>query len=147
MPDEVLSRLTKLGKNTDKISEKMLIAGGKVILKETKSSLTSVVGNSTKIMSRSTGELKNSLGLSPVDVDGNGISNIKVGFNEPRKAQYKAKNKRSYYEITNAMIANVIEYGRKGQPPKPFLAKAKRKSKKTCIETMQKVFEEEVSKI
>ncbi len=41
----------------------------------------------------------------------------------------------------------VLEYGRSGQPPKPFLKPAKSASKDECIEAMKKRFEEEVENI
>ena len=96
---------------------------------------------------RSTGELISSLGVTPDDIDNNGIHNVKVGFNEPRRNQYEAKGARSYYEITNAMIANVLEYGKSGQDAKPFLKPAKNKSRKACIEAMGKVIESEMNKL
>lgn len=144
MPDDFLKEISKLDKNIDKVTEKMLKAGGQVVLKETKKDFVDVVGKNTKYGSRSTGEMAKALGVSHVDVDKNGVSNVKVGFDEPRKNQYDAKGKRTYYEITNAMIANVIENGKHGQPAKPFLRIAKRRSKKPCIEAMQKVFDEEI---
>ena len=64
MPDDFLERLSKLGDKSDEISEKVLKAGGEVVLQKVKSSLSTVIGKSTKYESRSTGELESSLGLS-----------------------------------------------------------------------------------
>lgn len=147
MPTEFLKKISDLGKKTDEICEKALEAGGEVMLKKVKGSLSSVIGTGTKSPSRSTGELEKSLGLSGVKVDRNGNHNIKVGFAEPRSKQTAAKGKRSYHEITNAMIANTIEYGRSGQPAKPFLKPAKSQGKKACQEAMKNTFEEEVKKL
>jgi len=44
------------------------------------------------------------------------------------------------------MIANIIEYGKAGQPAKPFLKPAKTSSKKPCIDAMTKKLEEEIKK-
>ena len=60
---------------------------------------------------------------------------LKIGFSEPRKDGG-----------SNAMVANVIEYGKHGQPAKPFLKPAKSSSKKQCIEVMTKKLEEEINK-
>ena len=66
MPDEFLSRLSRLGSQTDSIAEKVLQAGGEVALAKVKSNLAEVVGTGTKTESRSTGELVRSIGLTPV---------------------------------------------------------------------------------
>ena len=96
MPDKHLSKLSKLGKNTDMIVEKVLESGGEVMVKKIRENLSAVVGSGTKYESRSTGELEDSLGVAPMDVDEKGNYNIKIGFNEPRRTQYEAKSKRSY---------------------------------------------------
>ena len=136
MPDEFLQRLSKLGNKTDEIAAKVLEAGGEVVLAKVKSNLSSVVGSGTKYPSRSTGELERSLGLSPAKVDRSGNHNIKIGFSEPRSDG-----------DSNAKIANIIEYGKHGQPAKPFLKPAKSSSKAAAISAMQKAFDEEVEKL
>ena len=135
MPDEFLEKISRLGKDFDDVAEKVLVAGGEVVLKKVKSKLASVVGSDTKYDSRSTGELESALGLTSVKMDRNGNHNIKVGFAEPRKDGK-----------SNAKIANIIEYGKHGRPAKPFLKPAKNASKNDCMETMQRTFEEEVKK-
>ena len=69
-------------------------------------------------------------------VDKNGNHNIKVGFAEPRSDG-----------DSNAKIANILEYGRHGQPAKPFLKPAKSASKAACEEAIKAKFEEEVGKL
>ena len=130
LPEELLRKLSKLGSRMDEVSETVLEAGGEVVLEKVRSNLEGVLsGNSS-------GELVSSLGLSGVRMDKNGNSNIKVGFAEPRKDG-----------TSNAMVANIIEYGKHNQPAKPFLKPAKTASKKQCIETMTKTLEEEIDKI
>ena len=136
MPDEFLQRLSKLGSKTDEIAAKVLEAGGEVVLAKVKNNLSSVVGSGTKYPSRSTGELERSLGLSPAKVDRSGNHNIKIGFSEPRSDGG-----------SNAKIANIIEYGKHGQPAKPFLKPAKSSSKAAAISALQKAFDEEVEKL
>ncbi len=84
MPEDFLRKLSTLGVKTDEISEKVLEAGGEVVLSKVKSNLSAVIGSGTAFDSRSTGELERSLGLSPVKVDKNGNHDIKIGFAEPR---------------------------------------------------------------
>lgn len=136
LPEELLTRLSQLGKRSDEIAKKMLEAGGEVVLARVKSNLSGVIGKDTKYPSESTGELERSLGLSPVKLSRDGNHNIKVGFFEPRSDGG-----------SNAQIANIIEYGKHGQPAKPFLKPAKSASKAACIEAMKQAFEQEVSKL
>jgi len=136
MPEEFLERLSALGEKTDEIAERVLEAGGEVVLSKVKSNLASVVGKNTKVASRSTGELERSLGMTPPKVDRDGNYNIKIGFAEPRSDG-----------DSNAKIANILEYGRHGQPAKPFLKPAKSASKKACEAAMMQKFEEEVNKL
>lgn len=136
MPEEFLLKLSKLGSSTDAIAEKVLEAGGEVVLRQVRSNLAAVVGKDTKYESRSTGELVASLGLSPTKADKNGNHNVKVGFAEPRSDGG-----------SNAKLANLIEYGKHGQPARPFLKPAKSASKSECMRVMEKTFEEEVAKL
>lgn len=136
LPENLLKKLSSLGNKTDLIAMKALEAGGEVVLKKTRANLISVIGKDTKYESRSTGQLISALGLSPVKVDKNGNYNIKLGFDEYRKDG-----------TSNAAIANIIEYGKHGQPAKPFLAPAKRQSNKEVNETMKRVIEEEIKKL
>lgn len=137
MPEDFLLKVSRLNEKTDEILPKVLEAGGQVVLERVKSNLSAVVGKGTKEPSRSTGELENALGLSPAKPkrDGSGWD-IKVGFAEPRSDGG-----------SNAKIANILEYGKHGQPPKPFLKPAKTQSRKACIETMKSKLDEEVRKI
>ena len=120
----------------DEIADKALHNGGEIVLRQTKANLESVVGKDTIVESRSTRELVDSLGISKVLVDRNGDYNIKIGFSEPRKDG-----------TSNAMIANIIEYGKHGQPAKPFLKPAKIKTKKECADRMAQTIEEEIKKL
>ena len=147
LPEDFLLKVSKLGGQTDRIIESCLEAGSEVVLSKVRSNLNSVIGSGTKYPSEATGELASSLGVTPAKLDRDGNHNVKIGFNEPRRRQYAAKGKRSYYTITNAMIANVLEYGKSGQPAKPFLKPARTASRAPCIEAMKRTFEQEVEKI
>ena len=136
LPDDFLEKISRLGNKTDEICEKMLKAGGEVVLSKAKSNLSSVIGSGTKYKSRSTGELESALGLSEVKLDKNGNYNIKIGFAETRKDG-----------SSNAKIANIIEYGKSGQTAKPFMKPAKTSSKSKCIEVMKSTFDKEVNHI
>ena len=136
IPEELLVKLSRLGGKSDEIAANVLREGGRVVLNKVKSNLESVIGSDTKYDSRSTGELVGSLGLTPPRIDRDGNSNIKIGFSEPRSDGK-----------SNAMLAAVLEYGKHGQPPKPFLEPAKTESKNECRKVMKAVLEREVANL
>ena len=136
MPEKFLLKVSRLGEKTDEILPRVLKAGGEVVEEKVKSNLQRVIGNATKEESRSTGELVSALGVSSAKQDRDGNFNVKVGFSEPRPDGK-----------SNAMIAGVLEYGKSGQPPKPFLKPAKSASKTACISAMISALEKEVEKI
>lgn len=142
MPEDFLLEISRLGERTDEIVPRVLETGGEVVLKKVQSNLHSVIGSGTKYESRSTGELADSLGLSPALQDRDGNHNVKIGFSEPRENAGS-----SHGDESNAMIANILEYGKSGQPPKPFLKPARSASKKPCIEAMKAKLEQELSQI
>jgi hypothetical protein len=74
-----------------------------------KSNLQAAIGHGTKTKSRSTGKLAASLGLSPAKLDRDGNFDVKVGFSEGRG------------DISNAMLANVLEYGKPLSAAEAFL--------------------------
>ena len=130
LPDEFLNRLSRLERRTDEIIPKVLESGGEVVLDRVRGNLQAVLS------SDATGELAGALGLSPARMDKDGNFNVKVGFNEPRRDG-----------SSNAMVANIIEFGKHGQPPRPFLKPAKSASRKLCIETMKQKLNEELGDV
>lgn len=135
MPDAFLEKMSRLGAEFDSVAESVLEAGGEIVLAKVQSNLSSVIGSGTKYDSRSTGELARSLGISPAKVNRDGNHDIKIGFAEPRSDG-----------DSNAKIANILEYGKSGQPAKPFLKPAKTASRSAAINAMQEKLEEEVKR-
>ena len=135
-PDAFLEQLSRLGNQFDSVAESVLEAGGEVVLEKAQRNLAAVIGTGTKYDSRSTGELVDSLGLSPVKLNKSGNHDIKVGFSEPRSDGG-----------SNAKIANILEYGKHGQTPKPFMKPARTSSKAECIQAMKDTLEAEVKKL
>ncbi len=131
MPTEFMDQLTKAAEKTDTAIPKALEAGGKVVFDTMKANLRSAIGRDTKYPSRSTGKLLAALGVSPVKLNDEGNYDVKVGFSEDR-------------EVSNAKLANILEYGKHGQPPKPILKPTRRSSRKPCIEAMQAALKEEL---
>lgn len=136
LPDHLIQRITKLGDRTDAICETALKAGAKIAKAETQNQLEAVIGSGTKYPSKATGELERSLGTTPVRLDAKGNYDVKIGFAENRPDGK-----------INAKIANIIEYGKTGQPAKPFLKRAKNKSKVEAMTMIQLTLEKEMNSI
>jgi len=135
MPTEFLERISALGEKTDEIVPRVLDEGGKVMLAKVKGNLQAVIGKG-KYKSRATGELVNALGVSGARMDREGNYNVKVGFAEPRRDGE-----------SNAKLANIIEYGKHGQPARPFLKPAKSAAKAECMQAMIDALQREVDGI
>ncbi len=132
LPDDFLETMSKLGDKFDKTAPKVLEAGGKVVLKQMQENLKSVIGKDTKYTSRASGDLIQSLGVTPALQDRKGTWNIRVGVGGS-----KDRN-----GVPNALKAQVLEYGRPGQKAKPWMKPARTKARKETIERMKQVLEE-----
>ena len=130
-----MAKLEGLGERTDEIIEKALTAGGEVVKSVVAGKLASSIGR-TKFPSRSTGELQSSLGVSPVKVGRDGSLDIRVGFAEPRSGGGG-----------NAMLAGILEHGKSGQPPRPFMQPAKSASKSAAESAMAAVINRELENL
>ena len=127
MPEDFLMKVSRLADKTDEILPKVLEAGAEIVEDKVRSNLQAVIGSGTKY---------ESLGTSPALQDKNGDFNVKVGFSEPRSDG-----------DSNAKIATILEYGKSGQPAKPFLKPARSSSRNACINAMKAKLDEEVEKI
>lgn len=136
LPDDFLMKLSRLGDKTDEICGKVLEAGGRVVEEKVASNLACAIGKDLKTKSESTGQLQAALGVSKARPTKSGDYDVKIGFAEPRANG-----------VSNAMIASILEYGKSGQPPRPFLKPARSSSKAAAVEAMKSAFDEEVQKI
>ena len=130
MPDSFMEKISRLADQTDVIVPKVLEAGGKVVLEAVRNGLHSALSG------ESTGELERALGLSPARLGRDGNPDVKVGFDEPRSDGG-----------SNAKLANILEHGKHGQPPRPFLKAAKAASRGPATEAMVAKLEEEIAKL
>nr|WP_307989826.1 HK97-gp10 family putative phage morphogenesis protein [uncultured Niameybacter sp.] len=137
LPDDLLEKMSKLGSQYDQIIPKVLEAGAEPASEKAKSNLALRIGQGTKHPSESTGELLASLETSKPSQNNQGDWGVRVGI--PTTTDSKG--------VSNALKAAVIEYGKSGQPPKPWLKPAKSQSKKACIEAIKKQFDKEVERL
>ena len=133
LPEDFLDKLAQIERDEARIADRVLNAGAEVVVEKVRQNLIGTVGRDTAYPSRATGELVSALGVTTVRVNRNGDYDIKIGFAEPRRDG-----------DSNAKIANVLEYGKHGQPPKPFLKPAKTASKSACMDAMKRALEDEL---
>jgi len=100
------------------------------VLKQVKSNLR------TSLSGKSTGQLEQSLGISPVRLNSDGNFDVKIGFSENRNDGK-----------SNAMLASVLEYVKHNQPPRPFMKPAQTQSKRAAITAMENALNEEINKL
>lgn len=148
LPDDLMIQLEKLSGQTEPIVEKVLKAGAEIVEEKARANLKN------SLSGESSGQLLGALGTSPVKTNDDGWD-IKIGFAEPRQDKkggttYKKKlksGKVSEYQLTNAMVANILEYGKKGQAAKPFMKPARDASRAKVSKAMNEVFIAEAQKI
>lgn len=121
--DEYADKLSKLGSAAPEIAKRAVRAGINPLADEVRKGLEKNLQNSKY----STGDLLDSLGVTPVSVDKNGVYNAKVGF-----SGYDRKG------VPNALKARAMESGTSTQPKKPFMRPAVSRAKKRVLEEMEK---------
>lgn len=136
LPDEFMNQLSEFDSRLEDIFTKSLEDGAGIAEAQVRSNLKAVIGSGTKFPSESTGELLGALGTSPVKRSSLGGFDIRVGFAEPRKDGG-----------SNEMVANIIEYGKKGQAAKPFMKPAEDATKSKVKAKMEETFKAETEKI
>ena len=130
--DEYSEMLTQLGKESIEISKKAVVAGANPVADMIRWEL----GKNLMDSEDSTGDLLNSLGVAPPDIDRNGNANTKIGFEG-----YDRKN------VPNVVKARAMESGTSRQKKRPFIRPAVRRMKEHCINEMRRVLDDEIYKI
>ena len=121
--DEYIDKLSKLGSKMPEVAKRAVQAGVNPLADEVRKQLEKSLQGSKF----STGDLLDSLGVTPVGVDKNGVYNAKVGF-----SGYDRKG------VPNALKARAMESGTSRQPKKPFMRPAVNRAKKRVLEEMGK---------
>ncbi len=83
------------------------------------------------------------LGISHMETDKRGFTNVSVGFHEYNKVKTKAWPKGQ----PNQMVARSVEKGTSFMLPNPFVKRGVSKCKKRALEAMKKRCDEEIEKI
>lgn len=134
LPEDLMKKLKKFEQDARGVFSDVVEQGARDGCEQyVRPSLESVIGTDLKPTKKgkerksgSKGDLLKSLGVSPVLIDRQGVINARIGFNEPREHQPKTFHG-TYYIQTNAMVANVLEYGSSKQKARPWLRPAKKR--------------------
>ncbi len=130
--DEFALKLSRLDQETDEIAKKAIKAGSNIAADAVRSNLEGVLSG------KSTGDLEDSFGITPVDRDNKGDWNARIGFHG-----YDRKG------VANQLKARVLNSGSKllGRKGKPFFRLAIKNTEKRVKEEMGRVVDLEIKKI
>ena len=156
LPDDLIRRMNEAGAQIDNIAEAALTAGAKALESAADARLGMALTFPRIYPKRGTGELRSSLGVTPMRILKNGVYDVKVGFGEPRSVQPTRRIGRSrkgggYYRATNAMVGNILEHGHKGsmggQMPAPWWKPALRDGRQEAEDTIRRTLEGRLDEI
>lgn len=117
---ELMKKLSAIsGKGADEAAKRAVYVGAGYMAERIKESLRSVVSENA------TGDLENSLGIAPIQLDNQGNWGTKIGF-----SGYDRKG------VANPLKARILESGSSKQRKRPFLAPAVKKYRKIAEEKM-----------
>ena len=150
--EEYALKLSKLGSGSKEIAAKAIYAGAKVVADEVRKNIEALpvrrsgygtdknpLSGITQVQKRG---LLDGFGISPLS-DDNGYYNVKLGFdgyNDTHTDKYPGGQ-------PNQLVARGIESGTSWLKKMPFVAPAVKNGKKQVIQEMQRVIDEETSKI
>lgn len=161
LPEGLIEGLENLAQDLPEIQKDILEAAAEPAEPILRASLASVIPRGPYHGDRSTGELVGSVGTSPVKPRRSDGYDIAVGFNEPRSGGQSAPKVmkvgkrgriiagRGYYKLSNAMLANLEEYGthKYNRPPHVFFKAAKIKTERASADAAKRKFEERISEV
>lgn len=137
LPTDLIKQLEKLGSKGDEISKKMLKAGAGILHKEIDKNLKkNLYTNRTYDKDYPTGALERSLTTDKPKKNKDGNHSIRIYF--------KGKDSKG---VSNSLKARVMESGSSYHVKKPFVRPAVEDKKEEVNAEMQKVFDEEFSKL
>ena len=128
--DEFALALSRLATQSDEIAKKAIYEGAKVVADKIKSNLEGVLSGNES------GDMLASFGVTPIDRDSDGNWNAKIGFDG-----YDSNH------VPNQLKARVLESGSSRQPKKPFVRPAVNATKRTAVEKMGQVINEEIQRL
>lgn len=146
--DELELQLSKLA--DPEISKEVVQAGAQPVADQIRKNLESLPEDKFRYLKKDEvfvgvpkqqkKDLLDSLGITPPDIDFDGNTNIKIGFDGYGKMPTKKYPK----GVPNQLLARAVESGSSVRKKTPFIRKAVNKAKKLAEEEMQKKLDEKV---
>lgn len=140
--DDLINKLSKLSGNTTSIAKQVVRAGANPVADEIKKNLEKNLNDPAYVgkgdgglfgtkTTKPTGDLLNSFGVSPADVNRNGVVNVHIGF-----SGYDRKG------VPNALKARAMESGTSWLRKRPFVRPAVEKTRQKCLDEMEKAMDD-----
>lgn len=146
--DELELRLSKLA--DPELAKDVVMAGAQPVADEIRKSIEALPEDKfrylkknevfTGVPRRQKQDLLDSLGITPPDIDFNGNTNTKIGFDGYGKIPTKKYPK----GVPNQLLARAVESGSSVRKKTPFIRKAVNKAKKLAEAEMQKKLDEKI---
>jgi len=146
--DELELRLSKLA--DPEIAKDVVMSGAQPVADEIRKSIEALPEDKFRYLKKNevfTGvpkqqkqDLLDSLGITPPDIDFDGNTNTKIGFDGYGKIPTKKYPK----GVPNQLLARAVESGSSVRKKTPFIRKAVNKSKKLAEAEMQKKLDEKI---
>lgn len=149
--DELISKYSKLEKNTDDVIGKAVYDGAAVVMRAVESAVSNIAtdnryGTADRPTTGPTAiqkaGLQYSLGIAKMR-DDNGFKNVKIGFD----GYNRVKTKTWPQGQPNAMVARSIESGTSWMTKQPFMRKAEQSARSKCEQAMSAAVDREINKI
>ena len=151
--DDWARKLSQLGAQADAVAARAVAKGAGIVADKIRSNLAALredfnpskrpyhylVGDEkyTGIPDYQKQDLLDSLGVTPIKVDENGVINAKIGFDG-----YGSQPTVKYPQgLPNPLAARATESGSSVRPKQPFIRPAMQASKKKATEAMQEVID------
>lgn len=127
--EDYMQRLSRLSAGSGEIAKKAIYEAAGIVTDAIRENLGSVLSGT------SSGDLSDSLGITPILQDEKGDWNAKIGFDG-----YDSKG------IPNQLKARVLESGSSHVQKRPFVRPAVQRTRNQATKMMNRIIEEEIQK-
>ena len=138
LPTDLINNLTALEQNIGDIEDKMLEAATEVLEPEVKKNLDRAITGKYE-----TGKLRASVDRKIRYYSSKGT---RVGYVYFKGSVARKLKNGKTQKVRNGLKAAVLEYGKKDQPPRPFLRPAMNAKRLEIIGAMENTFDDEAKK-
>lgn len=137
--DEYALKLGRLGEQSGQIAKRAIYDAADIVADQIRANIDTI----QKVHNYQKEDLKKSLGITPMDKDGNGYWNAKIGFDGYGSVPTKKYPK----GLPNRLLARAIESGTSFRIKTPFVRRAVTKTKSLALQKMRDRIDEDIKKI